>query len=121
MGVLRHPSDEHHTSDPLLVACARALVAPALLSGSTELDELSVACRVASRSKSGRSRSRWVHPTDQESKAGSDSLVLLSLDAPCELVKLQTRRLEHGWTCLSGQALSFSSPAAHLSLKVSTL
>ena len=88
-GASSFDEDEHNTSNSLLLACAHALVAPALLSVLTEPDELSVAvsCRFA--------LDIWTvmqhedPSADQEPVAGSDSQVLLSLDAPCELVRLQ--------------------------------
>ena len=81
--------DEHNTNNSLLLARANALIADALLSSLTEPDDLSVAlsCRFA--------RDMWRimqhedFSADQDSSAGSDSLVPLSLDAPCELLMLQ--------------------------------
>ena len=80
--------DEHITSNASLLACAHAIVAPAQLFGLTEPDELSVAlpCRFALDSWTIMQREG--PSADQGSRAGSDSLVLLSLDAPCELVSL---------------------------------
>ena len=68
--------DEHKTGKSVLLACSLSLVAPALPSGLTEPDELSVtlSCRFT---LDFWTIMQQVGPSaDQESRAGSDSLVL---------------------------------------------
>ena len=80
---------EHNTSNLLLLLlCAHALVAPALLSGFAELDELSVAQQCCALDICTIMQQDY-YSADQESSVRSGSLVSMSLDSPCELVRPQ--------------------------------
>ena len=96
--------DEHNTSNLLLMLCAHALVPPALLSRLTELDELSVALASRFALDIFTMVQQDYPPADQESSACSGSLDLIH--------QASDSRRQHRWTCLSGCALSSSSPAS---------
>ena len=82
--------DEHNMGNPLLQLCAHALVAPSLLSGFVELDDLWVALSCRFPLDVWTIMQQDYPSADQESSACSGSPVLMSLDAPCELVTPQT-------------------------------
>ena len=85
-GVLRRPLG----AQPEQPSAACCCCAPALLSGFADLDELSVALSCRFAFDIWTLMQQDCPSADQESSVCSDSLVLVSLDALCELVRPST-------------------------------